>query len=176
MFENNGNASTSADRRTKMVELVCKYAVLDVQAALLSVKDAANNSSLTSLIRVEEATGDDPFFETIDETSGSMFNTSTIKRKVDGTNVTSHSITCVHSRCPFQANLSGSIIVHGLHGESLPNGYNDLSHMGIGLRHRPRLMALPSLYTAIYQQVCVSDVVVLKCVNIFILTYVLIMS
>jgi len=65
-----------------------------------------------------------------------------------------YSISCLHSHTPFQGSVSGTYIIHGVHGESLTNnnGYNDLSHLGLGKRHIGGLMQLPSLYTDVYQR------------------------
>ena len=129
------------------------------QSALANASSASASSSSSGAAAAMGVTGDldavgvDPIYNTVDACVGSMFDSSVVKGKSGSSSVNSHSITCAHSRTPFQGSVSGTAIINGLHGESLSNGYQDLSHMGLGLRHRLRLIELPALYTSAYQQV-----------------------
>lgn len=148
--------------RNKCVGLVLQHANRR-QAALANASASADASSSSSasvsgIAAGGKTTGDldavgvDPMYNTVDACIGSMFNTSVVKGKAGASTSTSHTISCAHSRTPFQGSVSGTVVVHGLHGESLSCGYQDLSHMGLGLRHHLRLIELPTLYTSAYQQ------------------------
>jgi hypothetical protein len=103
-----------------------------------------------------------------------MFDTSAVKLRTGsaGGRMTTHVITCAHSRTPFQGSVSGTAVVHGLHGESLGSGcgFYDISHLGLGRRHRMRLIELPSLFTSAYQQVSQSMGVLFPCLYVLILS------
>jgi len=153
-----GKPAGNRHTRGKYVDLVLMHTSRR-QSALANASSASASSSSSGAAAAMGVTGDldavgvDPIYNTVDACVGSMFDSSVVKGKSGSSSVNSHSITCAHSRTPFQGSVSGTAIINGLHGESLSNGYQDLSHMGLGLRHRLRLIELPALYTSAYQQV-----------------------
>jgi hypothetical protein len=64
-------------------------------------------------------------------------------------------LSSFHSHAPLMGSVTGLSPIYGISGERLGQGYCDLSHMGLGLRHRGGLIQLPEIYTDIYQAVSV---------------------
>lgn len=59
----------------------------------------------------------------------------------------------MHSVTPLVGSLCGTKTIYGLNCAPLKNGFADMSHLGLGLRHtRTALLPLPSLYTDLYQR------------------------
>lgn len=59
----------------------------------------------------------------------------------------------VHTVAPLRGSISGRTIVYGIQGAPLREGYNDLSHFGIGNRHKGGFISLPLVYTDLHQMV-----------------------
>ena len=59
----------------------------------------------------------------------------------------------VHTRAPLRGSITGRTLVYGIQGAPLREGFNDLSHFGVGNRHRGGLISLPLVYTDLHQMV-----------------------
>ena len=55
------------------------------------------------------------------------------------------------TRTPLVGSLTGRDPAFGLRGTRLTNGYNDLSHLSVGTRHRGGLIRLPNAYTDLHR-------------------------
>ena len=55
------------------------------------------------------------------------------------------------TRTPLVGSLTGRDPVFGVRGKRLTHGYNDLSHLSVGTRHRGGLISLPHLYTDLHR-------------------------
>lgn len=63
----------------------------------------------------------------------------------------SNDSSTVHTMCPLRGSVTGRSAVYGVQGERLQNGFNDLSHFGLGNRHRGGFISLPLAYTDLHQ-------------------------
>ena len=61
------------------------------------------------------------------------------------------SIEPLLTRTPLVGSLTGREPVFGLRGTRLSHGYNDLSHLSVGSRHRGGLIRLPHAYTDLHR-------------------------
>eukprot|EP01041_Mallomonas_annulata_P000556 gene556-1070_t len=58
----------------------------------------------------------------------------------------------LHSTTPLIGSFCGTRAIYGMDCNPLRNGFCDMSHLGIGLRHTAGLVRLPSLYTDLYHK------------------------
>lgn len=59
----------------------------------------------------------------------------------------------IHTMAPLRGSVTGRAAVYGLSGRRLTEGYCDLSHFGLGNRHRGGFIPLPLVYTDLHQMV-----------------------
>lgn len=59
----------------------------------------------------------------------------------------------IHTMAPLRGSVTGRAAVYGLSGQRLSEGYCDLSHFGLGNRHRGGFVPLPLVYTDLHQMV-----------------------
>jgi hypothetical protein len=85
--------------------------------------------------------GVDPSNEHIDAHVTEMFRDRSVQ------------LASLHSHAPLIGTVSGVNPIYGINGERLVSGYCDLSHFGLGVRHRGGLIPLPEVYTDLYQMV-----------------------
>jgi hypothetical protein len=59
----------------------------------------------------------------------------------------------IHTMAPLRGSVTGRAAVYGLSGKRLSEGYCDLSHFGLGNRHRGGFVPLPLVYTDLHHMV-----------------------
>ena len=59
----------------------------------------------------------------------------------------------IHTMAPLRGSVTGRAAVYGLSGQRLSEGYCDLSHFGLGNRHRGGFVPLPLVYTDLHHMV-----------------------
>lgn len=59
----------------------------------------------------------------------------------------------LHTLAPFRASITGRAKVYGIQGMPLKEGFCDLSHFGMGNRHRGGFISLPLVYTDLHKLV-----------------------
>ena len=56
----------------------------------------------------------------------------------------------VHNLAPLRGSVTGRGPIYGLQGSRLHDGYCDLSHLGMGNRHRGGFVSMPLAYTELH--------------------------